>query len=98
MYEDDMWTNQDSCDKWVILDARNTFHRVTQVNGERLSIIYHTPQHLNRLHSNDWEDLRKAGYPVDDIWQGGMAEDEEEEALDCPQEQIMTVRQTSPAV
>ena len=58
VYEDDIWTNQDSCDKWVILDARNTFHRVTTVEGERLSVIFHTPQHLNRLLPDDWEELR----------------------------------------
>ena len=101
VYEDDIWTNQDSCDKWVILDARNTFHRVTPVDGERLSIICHTPQHLNRLQPEDWEELRKAGFPVDEIWQGGLAEepeDDEEEDMECPQEQIMTLRQTSPVL
>ena len=67
VYEDDIWTNQDSCDKWVILDARNTFHRVTTVEGERLSVIFHTPQHLNRLLPDDWEELRRAGFPVDEI-------------------------------
>ena len=101
VYEDDIWTNQDSCDKWVILDARNTFHRVTTVEGERLSVIFHTPQHLNRLLPDDWEELRKAGFPVDEIWQGGLiieADDNEEEIEDCPQDQIMTVRQTSPVI
>ena len=99
VYEDDIWTNQDSCDKWVILDARNTFHRVTMVEGERLSVIFHTPQHLNRLLPNDWEELRQAGFPVDEIWQGGLmneTEEDEEDVEDCPQDQIMTVRQTSP--
>ena len=99
IYEDDVWTNQDSCDKWVILDARNTFHRVTMVEGERLSVIFHTPQHLNRLLPSDWEELRQAGFPVDEIWQGGLineAEEDEEDLEDCPQDQIMTVRQTSP--
>ena len=101
VYEDDIWTNQDSCDKWVILDARNTFHRVTTVEGERLSVIFHTPQHLNRLLPDDWEELRKAGFPVDEIWQGGLineADDNDEEIEDCPQDQIMTVRQTSPVI
>ena len=42
-YEDDIWVNQDSRDEWVILDARDTFHRVTPVEGDRVSIIYHTP-------------------------------------------------------
>ena len=48
VYEDDIWTNQDSCNEWVILDARKTFQRVTTVEGERLSIIFHTPQHLEK--------------------------------------------------
>ena len=76
------WTNQDSCDKWVILEARNTFHRATTVEGERLSVIFHTPQHLNRLLPDDWEELRRAGFPVDEIWQGGLiteADDNDEE-------------------
>ena len=99
MYENDVWTNQESCDKWVILDARNTFHRVTPVDGERLSIIYHTPQHLNRLQQDNWEEFRKAGFLVDDIWQGGLVEEPEKEDgenMVCPQEQIMAIRQTSP--
>ena len=92
VYEDDIWTNQDSCDKWVILDARNTFHRVT-VEGERLSVIFHIPQHLNRLLLKDWEELKQAGFPVDEIWQGGLineTEEDEEDVEDCPQDQIMT--------
>ena len=101
VYEDDIWTNQDSCDKWVILDARNTFYRVTTVEGERLSVIFHTPQHLNRLFPDDWEELRRAGFPVDEIWQGGLineTDDNDEEIEECPQDQIMTVRQTSPVI
>ena len=101
VYEDDIWTNQDSYDKWVIMDARNTFHRVTPVDGERLSIIYHTPQHFNRLQQDDWEELQKAGFPIDDIWQGGLVEEPKEkteEDMECPQEQIMTLRQTSPVL
>ena len=91
-----VWTNQDSCDEWVILDARNTFHRVTTVEGERISVIFHTPQHLNRLLPNDWDELRRAGFPVDEIWQDGLMNEGEEDCEDCPQDQIMTVRQTSP--
>ena len=71
------------------------------MEGERLSVIYHTPQHLNRLTSVDWEELRAAGFLVDDIWQGGLVNDPDEEDEDyeeCPQEQIMTVRQTSPVL
>ena len=83
------------------LDARNTFHRVTTVEGERLSVIFHTPQHLNRLLPDDWEELRKAGFPVDEIWHGGLineTDDNDEDIEECPQDQIMTVRQTSPVI
>ena len=45
--EDDKWIDCDSKDKWVFLNAGDTFHRVTEVTGYRLSIIYHTPQHLH---------------------------------------------------
>ena len=64
-----------------------------------MSIIFHTPQHLNRLLTSDWDELRRAGFPVDEIWQDGLmneAEEDEEDPEDCAQDQIMTVRQTSP--
>ena len=70
------------------------------MEGDRLSSIYHTPQHLDRLQSEDWEMLRNTGFPVDQLWHGcllGEMEDEED-MEDCPQEQIMTVRQTTPAL
>ena len=51
------------------------------VEGERLSVIFHTPQHLNRLLPNDWEELRQAGFPVDEIWQGGLINETEEELI-----------------
>ena len=98
-YEDDIWVNQDSRDQWVILDARNTFHRVTSVEGDRVSVIYHTPQHLERLRQEDWDMLREAGFPVDHLWEGGLLKEPSEvDEDDCPQEQIMTVRQTSPTL
>ena len=97
-YEDDIWVNQDSRDQWVILDARNTFHRVTSVEGDRVSVIYHTPQHLDRLRQDDWDILRDTGFPVDQLWEGGLLKElSDAEDDDCPQEQIMTVRQTTPA-
>ena len=97
-YEDDIWVNQDSRDQWVILDARNTFHRVTPVEGDRVSVIYHTPQHLDRLRQDDWDILRDTGFPVDQLWEGGLLKElSDAEDDDCPQEQIMTVRQTTPA-
>ena len=83
------------------LRCRNTFHRVTTVEGERLSVTFDTPQHLNRLLPDDWEELRRAGFAVDEIWQGGLineAEDNDEDIEECPQGQIMTVRQTSPVI
>ena len=98
-YEADIWVNQDSRGQWVILDARNAFHRVTPVEGDRVSVIYHTPQHLDRLRQDDWDMLREAGFPVDQLWEGGLLQEPQEtDDEDCPQEQIMTVRQTSPAV
>ena len=98
-YEDDIWVNQDSRDQWVILDARNTFHRVIPVEGDRVSVTYHTPQHLDRLRQDDWDLLREAGFPVDQLWEGGLLQEPQEtDDEDCPQEQIMTVRQTSPAL
>ena len=98
-YEDDIWVNQDSRDQWVVLDARNTFHRVTSVEGDRVSVIYHTPQHLDRLRQDDWDILRDAGFPVDQLWEGGLLKEPSDfDDEDCPQEQIMTVRQTSPAL
>ena len=44
--------------------------------------------------------LRRTGFPVDEIWQGGLfSEPEDEDDIDeCPQEQIMTVKQTSPTL
>ena len=77
------------------------FTGYTTVEGERLSVIFHTPQHLNRLLPNDWDELRKAGFPVDEIWQDGLineTEDDEEDCDECPQDQIMTIRQTSPVL
>ena len=64
--------NQDSRDQWVVLDARNTFHRVTSVESDRVSVIYHTPQHLDRLRQDDWDVLRDSGLPVDQLWEGGL--------------------------
>ena len=98
-YEDDIWVNQDSRDQWVILDARNTFHRVTTVEGDRVSVIYHTPQHLDRLRQEDWDILSDTGFPVDQLWEGGLLKEPSElDEDDCPQEQIMSVRQTSPTL
>ena len=51
--EDVKWINKDSRDQWIFLNARDTYHRVTEVTGYRLSIIYHTPQHLHRLSCDD---------------------------------------------
>ena len=87
-YEDEIWVNQDSQDHWVILDARNTFHRVTRVEGDRVLIIYHTPQHLDRLNDDDWDILKQSGFPVDQLWEGGLIGEpqESEELEECPQE------------
>ena len=67
--EDEKWINRDSRDQWVFLNARDTYHRVTEVTGYRLSVIYHTPQHLHRLTGKDWDILRENGFPVDNVWE-----------------------------
>ena len=74
--EDDKWINCDSKDQWVFLNARETYHRVTEVTGYRMSVIYHTPQHLHRLSSEDW-DLRDNDFPVDAVWEQGMSNQDE---------------------
>ena len=71
--EDDRWINKD------FLNARDTYHRVTEVTGYRLSITYHTPQHLHRLTPDDWEALRDSGFPVDAVWKMGLSFPEKEE-------------------
>ena len=72
---------------------------MTSVEGDRVSVIYHTPQHLDRLRQDDWDILRDAGFPVDQLWEGGLLKEPSEfDDEDCPQEQIMTVRQTSPTL
>ena len=71
--EDDKWINCDSRDQWVFLNARETYHRVTEVTGYRMSVIYHAPQHLHRLSSEDWEILRENDFPVDAVWERGMS-------------------------
>ena len=38
--ENDQWIHQDSKDQLVFLNARDTFHRVTEVTGHRLSVIF----------------------------------------------------------
>ena len=82
--EDDKWINCDSKDQWVFLNARDTYHRVTEVTGYRMSIIYHTPQHLHRLTSEDWDILRDNDFPVDAVWEQGMSnQDGSDDESDC---------------
>ena len=47
--EDGIWTDHDSRDAWVVLDARTTRHQVTMVHETRISTTYHTPQQLHRF-------------------------------------------------
>ena len=56
----------------MILDARTTNHQVMSVQGTRVSVTYHTPQHLHRLTMEDWNQLRESGFPVDRVWEQGM--------------------------
>ena len=75
--EDDKWINCDSKDQWVFLNARETYHRVSEVTGYRMSVIYHTPQHLHRLSSEDWDILRDNDFPMDSVWERGMSNQDE---------------------
>ena len=42
-------------------------------------MIYHTPQHLHRLSSEDWDILRDNDFPVDAVWEQGMSNQDESE-------------------
>ena len=58
-YEDDIWVNQDSrWRQWVILDAmKHLSGGSLLVEGDRVSVIYHTPQHLDQSSSRrQWDD------------------------------------------
>ena len=58
------------------------------MNGCRLSIIYHTPQHLHRLGPEDWDALRDSGFPVDAVWEMGLSfpyEEQDEEVQEAHQ-------------
>ena len=94
--EDGIWTDHDSRDAWVVLDARTTRHQVTMVHGTRISITYHTPQQLHRLKKNDWDQLREAGFPVDRVWEQGMSLEIGEEDLPFSSS-LMSVKQQSQA-
>ena len=88
--ENEEWADHDSRDSWVVLDARTTRHQVTMVHGTRISITYHTPQHLHRLRMDDWSQLREAGFPVDRVWKQGMS-------MENLGEEDLTLRQQSQA-
>ena len=60
-----------------LLNARETYHRVTEVTGYRMSVIYHTPQHLHRLSNEDWDILRDNKFPVDAVSEQGMSNQDE---------------------
>ena len=82
------WTDHDSRDSWVVLDARTTRHQVTLVHGTRISITYHTPQQLHSLKREDWDQLREAG----SVWEQGMSlESGEEDSL--LSSSLMNIRQ-----
>ena len=94
--EDGVWTDHDSRDAWVVLDARTTRHQATMVHGTRISITYHTPQQLHRLRKADWDQLREAGFLVDRVWEQGMSLEIEEEDLPFSSS-LMSVKQQSQA-
>ena len=91
------WTDHDSRDSWVVLDARTTRHQVTMVHGTRISITYHTPQQLHRLKREDWDQLREAGFPVDRVWEQGMSLDIVGEEDLFFSSSLMKIRQQSQA-
>ena len=67
------------------------------VNGTRVFIAYHTPQHLHRLRSEDWNQLREAGFPVERVWEQGMPSvDPADEELQFSSS-LINVRQQSQA-
>ena len=93
--ENGNWVDHDSRDAWVVLDARTTRHQATMVHGTRISITYHTPQHLHRLKQEDWNQLREAGFPVDRVWEQGMSLECEDE--DFHSSSLMKIHQQSQA-
>ena len=95
--ENGNWIDHDSRDSWVVLDARTTRHQVTVVHGTRNSITYHTPQQLHRLKTDDWNQLREAGFPVDRVWEQGMPSLNPGEEDLTFSSSLMNVRQQSQA-
>ena len=65
------------------------------VHGTRISITYHTPQHLHRLKREHWDQLREAGFPVDRVWEQGMSLEHEDEEFQSSS--LMTIQQQSQA-
>ena len=92
--EEDKWINRDSRNQWVFLNARDTYHRVTEVTGYRLSVIYHTPQHLHRLTTEDWDILRDNGFPVEEVWEQGLPSQDESDDDSEPDPKVNEVSQT----
>ena len=86
--ENGEWIDHDSRDSWVVLDARTTRHQVTMVHGTRISITYHT---------DDWNQLREAGFPVDRVGNKGCHCPIQERTDLTFSSSLMNVRQQSQA-
>ena len=67
------------------------------VHGTRISITDHTPQQLHRLKTEDWNQLRKAGFLVDRVWEQGMPLDTTGEEDLTFSSSLLNVRQQSQA-
>ena len=59
------WHSYDSDGQWLSFDALRFVHRVVPVkSGARYSVTLYTPGKLERLTTQDWDLLAKAGFPI----------------------------------
>ena len=58
-----------------------------------LSVIYHTPQHLHRLTTEDWDILRDNGFPVEEVWEQGLPGQDESDNDSEPDPKVNEVSQ-----
>eukprot|EP00971_Amphidinium_carterae_P208939 4145054-Amphidinium_carterae.6 len=53
---------------WVSSYAGSMMHRVSEVTtGARYSVTFYTPGNLGMVPEGDWDYLRKAGFPIDEV-------------------------------
>eukprot|EP00971_Amphidinium_carterae_P123151 2438506-Amphidinium_carterae.1 len=54
---------------WVSFYARSMMHRVSEVTkGYRYSVTFYTPGNLDMVPEGDWNCLRRAGFPIDEVF------------------------------